>query len=502
MGKGGLQERMRLARLEKMAKEREVTNPLPELVRGRLEIISESTRRNIAAIADRLAPYEEFARSTGRGPEDQVALFEVLEDAGAINDDLVKAVRAVGRSMAADQAAAEERFFKYVPNPDSHPGSGEKILKVDVAGFNARVDDQSREMGDIIGRAEKQKRQLFLRFMQEILCHSYVSSVMNKIRRFKKMDALGGFAAALTDTEVSGMEGADPPHQAAVVSWFRLAEGFARVKKDIEKPEFVEGASSEEAFQELKKVTFEETTRGGGWKVPLVGLRWRGSDIICEVSVHKDQPSIAICEFILVDARGVHITDGHISRITGDLAVSGTMTVSAGDIFDFFQDRERYRILRDHVLAGIYKLWKEKDLQEEVDVVFSNDDEDDEEGEEEGEEALVSSSGALSKERRPSRAEMLQAFEAQYGPQKVREKRAIVEEGELSGYSWRRVLDAFRRCGVRVVMEGDHPKLQHEGRTMDYINRHEDDPRRNRAVVNKMLRKLGIPKEEFRKNLY
>lgn len=492
MGKpGGIQERIRLARLEAMRKENEKkAPPLPLLVQGRSDVISEENRRSIAALADRLAPYEELAYSIGKHPDEQVALFEILEEAGVMNESLMKAVRTLGKSLTAETDVKQEKFFKYKPDPST----GEKMLKINIDGFNASVDEQNRELMGMMKRARHERRELFVRFLDEVFCHSYINSLMGKIRRYKKVDALGGFTQAMVDTEITSREGGDPPHQAAAVAWFRLAEDFSRTKKKIEKPKFVGDVSSEAALQELKRITLEETSGTGGWKIPLPGLRWRGADMMCTMRVEKDQPSIVICKIRLEDARGVQIADGHLSRITGDLAVSGTLTVSAGEVFGFFEEAERYRLLRDHVLAGIYKLWKEKDLREEVNVALFESDEEEEEDEK--------AQNLLSQVRRPSRAEMLKAFEEQYGPQKHREKRAFIEEGELSGYSWRRVLEAFGRCGVAVVMEGDHPKLKYEGKTIDYINRHEPDPRRNRAVVNRTLRKLGISKEDFRKKLY
>lgn len=486
--------RMREKRLEEMREKRgELMEKIPAWMQGDNEYLSEKNRRAIAEIAKRLEDYEEFARSAGSTTQDRAALFSVLNEVGVVNEEFVKNIRDVGRTIEQDVERAHEKFYKKFVDRD---GSKNNITVKNEAAIAKHTEKVQKEVDRILDAARGRGLTLFEDFMSEVVLHAYAASIDTKIKIYKGNLGDFGLSAALQSVERMVLMGVENKEQAAIVSWFRLAEKGAIREREEKRVKM--GVTPQQALEVLQDVAFGGEQAEVGWRIAVPGVRWRGTEIFCTVRVGKDASAWEICEIHLENANGVHIADGFLSRITGDITAEGTRTVAVGDVFSFFQKRDVYHALKKSILVSVYELWQKNTFAEEVNVADFSEESEGKEGDVREKEANPVTPG----NRRLTQEEFINAMRSQYGEEKMREKREIQEKGELSGYSWLRVLHAFRRCGIVVVMEGDHPKLKYEGRTIDYINRHEPDPRRNRAVVNRVLRAFGISKETFKKNLY
>lgn len=498
---GGLQERMRLARLQEMnqknpdrAKE-QARAALPDLVQGDLSRISYETRKSLGNFAQKLVNYEFFALSISHGKRDQIALFDLLEEQGVLNEALLQEVREIGRKIGKDQEKRSEQFF--------HVHKDRKMntvgLLVDTNEANASVLEQTEAFEAIQERAYREGRVLFQIFLEEMLKNAYVYSVTTKIRRLERVDNMGGFDLAMRDTEEAARTGIDPAHQSAVVQWFRFAKSCMQRKKKAQTPQeqMREKKLLENMVQELQDLAFQETV---GTHVTLEDFYWRGAPVRCRIFVTRDQSPLALCKIMLEGASGVHIAEGYVSRITGDITVNETLVTSAEEVFTFFQAEHVAKLLKKSVLNAIHALWHKESLQEAEEVFL-----DGEEGEEGQNEEVVHDHVVHEQRKRESEIFREDRGSREGGegePARVEKKAERKgDRGSLAGYSWRHVLHALRRCGVQVVLSGDHPKLRYQGKTIDYLNRHDDDPRRNRHVVHKTLRALGISVEEFKKKL-
>lgn len=64
--------------------------------------------------------------------------------------------------------------------------------------------------------------------------------------------------------------------------------------------------------------------------------------------------------------------------------------------------------------------------------------------------------------------------------------------------SWRRIMGALSRFGVKIDFTTNHPKLVYRGHTAGFLNRHsEEDPAFNRQVLDRTLVELGIDHGDF-----
>lgn len=495
-----LRNRTRAGRGERYREERRVepVRELPQWADGNREALSGVMRKKFVELADRFAQYEEFARSATT-PEERVIVFEILEKIGVINKELVDWISRMGECMNDEADRKKDRYFQYkkIRNGEGY----ETVMTVDHAGIAASIGMTDSALYSLLRGNEYQNgSNLYQEFGMEILKQAYIFSLFSTIERHKKLHQNFNVACASVIPEfvrnIDNTRG--DSQQKIIVFWFRLLFDLLEKKERIVRVKWEEGMSEQLALEKLKNITFEKQE---SIQIPIDGIKVGGNSFECVIRASADASMYAVCELML-RLNGTAVV-GYLSRITGDVTFTGSKTASVERLFKYFKKNELYLALREAVIAGVYQLWKDDQLKEKVEVgIVENDEE--EEGREDRQEIQQEQKVAQTSYDRMSKDEVERIVSTFTGAIRVdgrRERRRA--EGELSGYSWRRVLEAFRRCGVTVVMVGDHPKLKFRGKTVDYINQHSggNDPRRNREVVNDTLKKLGIKREEFIRNL-
>ena len=474
------------------------TAVLPFLREG-LDTISPFLKQSLTRIHKMLYPFEEFARANQNAPAgDQVALYEILTEGGAFTPALIAEIGIAGDDLF--QYSAKGQMTKY------HLRTTIEAANIHNALIQKGVNDTDSIRKYFNHNGWVLQSQMVL----EIIQHSFVESLKYAAELRVKADRQAGFADFANYMKEYRMTGFDNTNQGVVVDWFNFAEGLSRQKNRKYPPVTLpHGITVPVATSELKHCAFDDSVAITLKNVDLPGMRWMGESIMVTIPPIKKLEALAICELEFHTASGIPLASGFLSRLTGEISLSGSLTVPATRVFNWqlLSAGIHYQHLRDSVVAAIYTAWTTGDILERGEVSFDNDSI-----------VMPAVESIVAPAVEPATEPMIKptikptieptieptiqlAVEStikptsqstdlnQSSPVRIEEKRRL--------FSWLRVMSAFRRCGILVELDHAHPKLRYGEFTASYINRHEKEPKRNQKIVKNVLKTLGVDYQTF-----
>lgn len=451
------------------------------------------TRARIAALTKALESYEDFADTFGKGEiEDKIALIEILEQCQVFSPEFLQQFESVGRLIHAMHDKAEKRLHAAVTMHGKPPGLpvAPEIRKAEKE-HQKLVSDADRTMGSILSRLQGDHRPLANAVMTEAITASFIRSLEKNIKR-------NGVAQVMADYAPDGipMDDNERVHGQRHLAWIRHAATGASLK-DADYHPGPSDFTTEEKLQLLREAEFMPSDPIG-YRLPFTAAN--GEPGILTIQIHPAANAFTLASFAI--RVGKTRVFGSFSRLTGQLHPPHCMLLTLEEEFRFANAKNYYQLLRDMIIRALFTAWEAGKLKEKEYLVI------DPIAEAESEEPPAHEEEPVVQEE-PTEENVTEINAAQEEPPIVHSQEAsattTVEKKKRPGkisYTWRRVMRALERYGVKIETEHAHPRLIFEGKTTRYLNSSETDSRYIREQLFNALKELGIPREEFKKKLY
>ena len=473
----------------------------------------EKLPKKIAAIAKRVAPFEDMAidiRDDYRGGLD---LNDLMEMEGVLNADLVNDIESGGRMLRGYLRAKEVEML--VPRHVEFPGGQRFVMDGAVFAkwdrFRARVDVN---MNGILKRLADDRRPIAFNFVSEIMQCALLASLVEQTKN-------QGLDKTL---EMHRARQGLPDSQKVLIQSIIAAKHFIAKSDTASTYEY----SPKAVFELLRDGAYAPTPEEG---VPLdiSGLTWFGRPARATLNLFAMQNCLVLA---CIDVYGTNpdelIAKFALSRVTGELVPSGVSLISAKSTFEAMGNLVTYERIRDAALIGLYRALEQGAIQELPFVDLTDDERrrvtyrpprsrgksemtpvvvpkelnsrtsvpesSTREGVSVVTDTLTDSEAPTAVvSPAPSIAEQIAAINR---PREAgsREPHIVWSESRIT---WRRVIRALKRVGVLIEMSGAHPKLKYQNKTTRYLNSHEGDSARNKHELYRVLSELEITRDKF-----
>lgn len=446
--------------------------------------LSPEARGHIGSLARALEPYEDFAKTFGKGPiEDKIALIEILDQQHVISPEFLNEFGKVGRLIDLMNVRAERQLHAAVTthtkNGEPTSEDGARAIRKAQEEHRRIVREVERTTGSILSRFDKDQRPLAKAVMTEALTMSFVRSLERNILRQGAKKVMADYAPdGLT------MEDNERFHGQRHLAWIRHAAGAGKLKlgEYKEKPD---DFTVEEKLKLLRDAEFMPAAPMA-FQLPFGSPSTGPATLILSVSESNNAFTIANVVVRLGNER----VACSLSRLTGQLHPTGGMFFTLEDEFRFAGAQRYYAFLRETIIRTLFVAWERGKLTEQTYLEI-----DPETDKEAAVDVPVEEHAPITDSTIPEVQPQTPVIEESVSTNvSVPERKRRFATGRIS---WRRVMTTLERCGVQIDMGHAHPKLKYEGRTTRYLNSHEKDPRHSREQLFNALADLGISRETF-----